>query len=165
LVRHVLGPPAERKTVVRLKDFKVTMLLADAAQHVQGKFYVMGGGWSLINPGPVMFAVAVNLQTAWHRANMKNTFRLELLDSDGEPVEVEGPDGNAVPLFLEGEFEVGRPSGIKPGTPIDGGLVWNLAVPLPADTRLEFRMTLNGETHEEWTLPFTTRASPMAQAA
>ena len=139
-----------------MRDFKVTMLLADAAQHVQGKFYVLGGGWSVINAGPVMFAVVAYVQTAWHRANMKNRFRLELLDADGAPVTVTMPDGNEHPVLLEGEFEVGRPPGLKAGTPIDGGIVWNVGVPLPADQRLEIRLTLNDETHEEWTLPFTT---------
>jgi hypothetical protein len=148
-----------------LKDFKVTMLLADAAQQVNGKLYILGGGWSVINPGPVAFAIAVYIQTAWHRANMKNTFRLELLDSDGGAVMLTGPDGEEVPLFLEGEFEVGRLPGMKHGIPIDGGFAWTLGVALPADTRLEFRMTLNGETHEEWTLPFTTRAAAVEQAA
>jgi hypothetical protein len=150
--------------VVRLKDFKVTMLLADAAQHVNGKLYILGGGWSVINSGPVAFAVAVNIQTAWDRANMRNTFRLELLDADGQPVSVPTPEGE-MPLFAEGSFEAGRPPGLKPGTPLDGGFAWTIAAVLPADQRLEFRLTVNDETHEEWTLPFTTRAAAAAQAA
>jgi hypothetical protein len=148
-----------------LRDFKVTMLLADAAQHVQGKLYVLGGGWSIIDPGAVMFAVAVYIQTAWSRANLQNEFRLELLDADGQPVLVEAPDGSEEPLALEGGFTVPRPPEVKPGTPLDGGFTWNLAVPLPADSRLVFRMTINDQTHEDWTLPFTTRPTPLAQTA
>ena len=39
------------------------MLLADSAQEVNGKLYVLGGGWSVINSGPGMFSVAVYLAT------------------------------------------------------------------------------------------------------
>ena len=148
-----------------LKDFKVTMLLADAAQRVGGKLYVLGGGWSIINPGSVMFAIAVYIQTAWTRGDTQNEFRIDLLDSDGVPVLVESPDGAEVPLFLEGDFFAPRSPEVKAGTPLDGGFIWNVALSLPADSRLEFRLTINGETHEDWTLPFTTRAAPLEEAA
>ena len=29
---------------------KVTMMLADAAQAVEGKLYILGGGWSVTGP-------------------------------------------------------------------------------------------------------------------
>lgn len=165
-----LGPPAEGKgagevEMDQLRDFKVTMLLADAAQHVSGKLYVLGAGWSVINPGTVMFAVAVYIQTAWSRANVQHEFRLELLDADGVPVLMEAPDGSEVPVALDGGFFSPRPADVKPGTPLDGGFAWNLAIALPADSRLGFRMSINGESHPDWTLPFTTRPTPIAQAA
>ena len=31
---------------------KVTILLADAAQAVEGKLYILGGGWSITGPDP-----------------------------------------------------------------------------------------------------------------
>ena len=31
---------------------KVTILLADAAQAVEGKLFVLGGGWSVTGPEP-----------------------------------------------------------------------------------------------------------------
>jgi hypothetical protein len=148
-----------------VNDFKVTMLLADFAQAVEGKLYVLGGGWSVINSGPVSFAIAIYVQTAWHQANVRHGFKLELLDADGQPVIVSTPEGEK-PLLIEGEFESGRPPGLKPGTPLDGTLAVNLAgVPLPADSRLEWRLSINGETHEDWTLPFTTRPAAAEQAA
>lgn len=140
-----------------LKDFKVTMLLADAAQFVQGKLYVLGGGWSIIQPGTVSFAVAVYIQTAWHRAGLENRFRLELLDSDGNAVLVATPAGEQ-PLLLEGAFTAPEPEGVKPGTPLDGGFSLNVVTQLPPNERLEFRLTINGESYEDWRLPFSTRA-------
>ena len=31
---------------------KVTMLLADSAQAIEGKLYILGGGWSITGPDP-----------------------------------------------------------------------------------------------------------------
>jgi len=148
---------------VVIRDFKVTMLLADAAQYVQGKLYILGGGWSIIDPGTVSFAVAVNIQTAWHRADLQNQFRLELLDSDGNAVVIPTPLGEQ-PFLVEGGFTAARPDGVKPGTPLDGGFALNVVTQLPPNARLEFRMTINGDSHEEWTLPFTTRAAPSTRS-
>src|SRR5207244_5203833 len=40
-------------------DVKVTILLADAAQAVEGKLYVLGGGWSTTGPDPAPMARAI----------------------------------------------------------------------------------------------------------
>ncbi|MGH9322921.1 MAG: DUF6941 family protein [Vicinamibacteria bacterium] len=137
---------------------KVTMLLADAAQEVGGKLYILGGGWSIIGPDPATFAIAVYMQTPWDQANLRRSFRLELLDADGQPVVMSMPNGDEQKLVIEGQHEAGRPPGLKPGTPLDGAFAVNFAgMPLPPGQRLEFRLSIDGETDEDWTLPFTTR--------
>src|SRR4051812_16597967 len=98
---------------------KVTMLLADAAQAVEGKLYILGGGWSVTGPEPTPSAVALYLQVPWDETNIRHEFHLDLVDSDGEPVEVETQAGERQPVVISGGFEVGRPAGTKPGTPID----------------------------------------------
>lgn len=144
--------------------FKITMLLADAAQEVGGKLYVLGGGWSIINAGPTNFAIAVYMQTPWDQANRRHTFRLELLDADGRQVLLPQPDGEERPFLIEGHHEAGRPAGLKPGTPLDGAFAIQFAgVRLPPGERLEFRLSIDGETHEDWTLPFTTRPETAPQ--
>jgi hypothetical protein len=152
--------------MMTVTDFKVTMLLADAAQEVDGKLYILGGGWSITGPGPATFAVAVQIQTPWDRANMQHTFRLELLDADGQAVTFPTPDGQETGLAIEGAFEVGRPPGLKAGTPLDGAFARNFAgLPLDPASRFEWRLSINGQTREEWTLPFTTRPAAAEQAA
>ena len=137
---------------------KVTMLLAEAAQAVEGKLYILGGGWSIIGPDPANFAIAVYMQIPWDQSNRQHTFKIELLDADGNPVLLPAPDGSEQPLVIEGGYEAGRPAGLKAGTPLDGTFAINFAnVALPAGERLEFRLTINGEADEDWTLPFTTR--------
>ncbi len=136
---------------------KVTMLLADYAQVAEGKLNLIGGGWSITGPEPSPFAIAVLFDIPWDRTNEKHRFRLELVDLDGEPVMTETPEGSQ-PLFVEGEFEVGRPAGIKRGTSLPVPVALNLGPQqFPGGGRYEWRLEVNGETDEDWRLPFSTR--------
>jgi hypothetical protein len=137
---------------------KVTMMLADAAQEVGGKLYILGGGWSITGPDPLPMAIALKLEVPWDRTNEQHSLLIELLDDDGNPVLVEGPEEDAVPLQVTGEFEAGRPPGIKPGTPIDSALAVNFGpLPLEPGRRYQWRLSIDGDTDEDWTLGFSTR--------
>jgi hypothetical protein len=137
---------------------KVTMLLADSAQEVGGKLYILGGGWSITGPEPLPMAIALKLEVPWDRTNEQHSLLLELLDEDGSPVLVDGANGEQVPLQVTGQFEAGRPPGIKPGTPIDSALAVNFGpLPLEKGRRYQWRLSIDGETDEDWTLGFSTR--------
>lgn len=136
---------------------KVTMLLAEAAQAVEGKLYILGGGWSIIGPDPAPMAIAIKIEVPWDQANRRHTCRLELLDSDGQPVTVDTPLGEQ-PVVIEAGFEVGRPPGLKAGTPLDLPLAINLApLSIPPGGRYEWRLTIDGEGDDDWRLAFSTR--------
>lgn len=138
---------------------KVTMLLADHAQAADGKLNIIGGGWTITGPQPSPFAIALLFDVPWDRTNEQHHFRLELLDQDGHPVIVPTPDGDQ-PLFIEGSFEVGRPPGLKRGTPIAVPTAFNMGPqPLPPGGRYEWRLTVDGESKEDWRLPFSTRSA------
>ncbi len=129
----------------------VTMMLCDAADAVGGKLYVLGGGWSLVlRPNlPTNMALAVKLAVPWSETNRRIAIRAALHTEDGEPVEVEGNE-----VFAEGEVEVGRPPGIRPGSSLDapfaltfgglalppGGYVWELTVDGHPRARTPFRV-------------------------
>jgi hypothetical protein len=137
---------------------KVTMLLADYAAAYDGKLVVVGGGWSVTGPTPTPFGIALKIEVPWDQANTKHKLRLELVDADGQPVLVPTEAGSEQPLAMEGEFETGRPPGLKPGTPLDVVLALNLPPqPIPPGGRYEWRLTIDGETDEDWRLSFTTR--------
>jgi hypothetical protein len=145
---------------------KVTLLLADAAQAVNGKLYVLGGGWSLTGPDPSAMALAVKIEVPWDRANLKHRWLLELLDEDGNAVEMpSAAAGGAVqPLRIEGEFEAGRPPGLKPGTPLDVALALNFApLPLAAGGRYVWRLSIGG-FDDDWQVAFSTRPAAPAPA-
>ncbi len=134
------------------------MLLADAAQAVNGKLYILGGGWSVAGPDPTAMALAIKIEVPWDRANVKHPWRLELLDSDGGPVELPSPpDGTLQPVRIEGELEAGRPPGMKPGTPLDVALAFNVGpIPLPPGGRFVWRLSITGYD-EDWQVAFSTR--------
>lgn len=134
------------------------MLLADYAQAAEGKLNIIGGGWNITGPAPVPSAIAILIEVPWDRTNERHEFTLELVDSDGDPVMGLGASGSEEPLRIGGQFEVGRPPGIKRGTPISFPLAINLAPqPLPPDGRYEWRLSINGESDEDWRLAFSTR--------
>ena len=134
------------------------MLLADAAQEVGGKLYILGGGWSITGPTPTPMAIALKLEVPWDRTNEHHTLLLELVDEDGTPVLVADEHGEQVPLQVSGEFEAGRPPGIKPGTPIDSALAVNFGpLQLEGGRRYQWRLSIDGDTDEDWSLGFSTR--------
>jgi hypothetical protein len=143
---------------------KVTMLLADSAQAVGGKLYILGGGWSLIGPAPTPMALAIKIDLPWDRANIKHHWRLELLDVDERPVRVDtGIDGERQPLFLEGELEVGRPPGLKAGTALDIPLAINLGpLPLEPGRQYQWRFSFRELKDQDWRVQFATRPQPPA---
>ena len=142
---------------------KVTMMLADAAQAAEGKLYILGGGWSVTGPTPSPSAIALYIQVPWDRTNVEHSFRFDLIDSDGNAVELETAADVEESITFEGTFEVGRPPGVKPGTSIDVPLAINFGpLPLPPGGRYEWRLSINQESHEDWRLPFSTR--PASQA-
>jgi hypothetical protein len=146
---------------------KVSLMLADHAQAIGGKLFICGGGWSVTGPDPQPFAIVLDIKVPWHGINVDHRVRLDLLDADGQPVEVETPEGTTQPLVIEGSFQVSPAPGVAPGTPIDAHVAINLA-PQPAITpggRYEWRLAIDGETREDWYLAFSTRAAAAERAA
>lgn len=98
-------------------------------------------------------ALAVKLSIPWDRTNEPITVVASLLTEDGNPVDV-----GAGPLAAGGDIEVGRPPGLKRGTPLDapfvfnfsgvplnpGGYVWQLEIDGEVGARSPFRVLSQG---------------------
>jgi hypothetical protein len=138
------------------------MLLADYAQVADGKLTVVGGGWSLTGPEPAPFGIAILVHVPWDQANRRHLLRLELLDADGQPVLVPSDaDEEPTPIvfFDDIEFEVGRPAGLKPGTPLELPLAINSGpLPLEPGKRYEWLLSIDGGTDDDWRLGFGVRS-------
>ena len=75
------------------------------------------------------------------------------MTADGHAVEM--PDG---PVHIQAEFEVGRP----PGHPSGAGLLAPFAcvlppLPLTPGARYEWKLSVNGESRDEWNEAFSVR--------
>lgn len=117
------------------------MLLCDASEAVNGKLYVLGGGWSHVQVPdvPVGVSLAVLVAVPWTAANEKHKLQVQLVNDDGEQVEV-----NDTPVMAGGEFEVGRPPGIKPGSPINTPLTFRFdGIALPGGGYV-FELSIDG---------------------
>ncbi len=132
-------------------------MLADSAQVADGKLFILGGGWSFIGPGVAAMAVAAVVEVPWDEANSRHHFVLSLLDEDGMPYPVPQGDGTTTSINVDGEFEVGRPAGSVPGSPINFPMALNFgAIPLLADKRLVWSLAIGQQT---WDRAFTVRSA------
>jgi hypothetical protein len=151
----------EHKTVMESR-MKVTMMLADFAQAVQGKLYIMGGGWSITGPQPCPSAIVIKIEVPWNETNQKHELKLELLDADYHPVLVPTPAGNS-PLIIAGGFEVGRPAGLIQGSSLDVPLAFNIGpIPLESGQRFIWKLSIDGKADDNWQVVFSTRQSSQA---
>jgi hypothetical protein len=87
------------------------LILADAAQVVGSKLYLLGGGWDRLNVGggfPTTQAcsLALSFSIPWEETNQRHQFTVRIVDEDGK--EAHQP--------INGNFEAGRPAGIAPGS-------------------------------------------------
>lgn len=135
---------------------RLTLMLADAAQVADGKLYVLGGGWSVLN-GAAPMAVALKVEVPWDQANLPHEWRLELLDQDGHPVGLGDPASEQAPVQVGGTIEVGRPAGLPPGTSLDVPLAVSFGVLPLQPGGYVWRVTIDGETHDTWHLAFRVR--------
>lgn len=133
------------------------MLLADAAQEVGGKLYILGGGWSIKAAVPTPMAIALKIGIPWTETNKRHDLRLQLLGEDGQEPEVIGPDGQptTAEIVVAAQFEVGRPPGLPPGTELDAPLAVSVgSIPLRPGRGYVWRLEIDGASQEHWQLPF-----------
>src|SRR5450756_8364 len=73
------------------------LLVADGADAVGGKLYLLGGGWDRLMvpqlPGPpaVPFAVALGINVPWNLTNRKLGFSVDVLDADLSLIHISEP--------------------------------------------------------------------------
>ncbi len=97
------------------------MLLCDAAQTAEGKLYILGAGWSqFLANNPTNMSLAIKLTIPWNLANEPLRVRASLVDADEGVV-----DFGMGPVALETQLEVGRPPGMRRGTPLDVSFALN----------------------------------------
>src|SRR6266536_2993451 len=133
------------------------LILADAAQSAGGKVHMLGAGWSITGTPTAPQAVVGLIKVPWDRANEQLSLRLRLEDEDGKAVVLPGPEGTLDQrIEFEAAVEVGRPPGLKHGTPIDSTFAVSVQpMPLPPG-RYTWRLQIADDV-------FSTAFSVLAQ--
>ena len=116
------------------------LILADAAQVVSNKLYMIGGGWDVLTvnsgfPADHPMAVAASFTVPWSDTNQKHSTDIEIFDEDR----------NAVMANVTAEFEVGRAPGIPPGLAQRTQLAVTLGLRIEHAGQYTIRSRVNGE--------------------
>ena len=136
---------------------RVTMLLADHAVVADGKIYVNGGGWSVRPAAPVPMYLALKFDVPWDHAGRPIAIELRLVDEDGHQVVHPGAGGDQ-PVLVAATLQVQRPMGLPPGAPIDAALAVGVPpFPLPPGRRFSWRLSVDGQSRDDWVIEFATR--------
>jgi hypothetical protein len=135
------------------------LILADAVQVVGNKLYLLGGGWDQIavnSPFPInqRLGIAVAVKVPWNETNQKHTFEVEIVSEDHS---TEQPKSL---MKMGGQFEIGRPPGIRQGQ--DQRIQMALDMTLGLDAPGIKTVIAKIEGQEMRRLDFTVSQGPMA---
>jgi hypothetical protein len=130
------------------------VILADSAQVVGNKLYLLGGGWDVVNigqPFPVQhaFAIALSFRVPWQQTNQRHAAEVRIIAEDQQEVARVGA-----------QMEVGSPVGIRPGQAQRIQMAMNLMLMLPRDGIYEIRISINGEEQPR-RASFSTVVNPL----
>ena len=118
-------------------------VLADAAQAVGGKMFILGGGWNVFRsgnyPAPVQLAVAIGMGFASNEIGIRHAVKIVIADEAGVPVVPE----------LNGQIETGQLAPDLPrGLPVKVPLAWNVSFAVPRPGRYGIVITVGSSQTE-----------------
>ena len=112
-------------------------ILADAAQAVGGKMFILGGGWNVYRsasyPAPIQLAVAIGIGFSSGEIGNRYPLKIVIADEAGVPI---------VPEFT-GQIENGQPAPDLPKeVPVKVPLAWNVSLAVPRPGRYGIVITV-----------------------
>jgi hypothetical protein len=116
--------------------------VADHAEAVNGKLYLLGAGWSDIvqpvgpngQPGVVHMGIAVSIRVGWNETNRRFPLTITVVHEDGDEI-----------AKLPAQIEAGRPPGSIPGTDFRSLLAVSANLIFPKLGRYEVRADLEDQ--------------------
>ena len=102
------------------------LMLADSAQAVDGKLYILGGAWNVLRfpefPAQLLVGIAVAIDVDWNETNRRHHLDVHFEDADG----------NAMEPTIGADFEAGRPPGAVAGADLRIVFAVNGPLAIPA---------------------------------
>jgi hypothetical protein len=134
-------------------------ILADRAEAVNGKLYLMGGGWSetvvpdISQPAPLSFALGVLVP--WNATNQQHTVRITIEDLDRRC---------PVPFELEAGFIAGRPASTRTGA-VQRVMLASSGVPVKYPGPGTYQVAVRLSTGHERRVEFQVRSTAIPPAS
>jgi hypothetical protein len=140
-------------------DFRITALLCDSVVVENGKLYIQGAGWTVLNvadfsvPQP-RIGLGLVVHVPYVRTNAVHRLDINLQDDDGvEQPLVRSPDG-ATQTKVQAQFNIGRPPNLEIGAEQPIPFALNLdGLVIPGPARYSFMIAIDDE--ERARLTFT----------
>ena len=136
-------------------------VLADHAEVVGNKLYLMGGGWDTVGaneaPAPVRLAIAAGVRIEWDETNVPIPVLITIDDDDAQEV-----------LRLQAEVNMGRPPGLPAGSSQLSQVAATVQVSLPRFGGYRVNVIAGGgESEVRRELPFrlVRRGQPQTRPA
>jgi hypothetical protein len=116
------------------------LILADAVQAVNGKLYMLGGGWTTLHAAAIPtthpLGIALGFRVPWQETNQVHRLEIKMVDADGAPV---------IPP-MQAQLEMGRPPGLRAGADQTAVIAVNAAVQFSKVGRYEVQAAVEGQT-------------------
>lgn len=126
------------------------LIVADAVEALNGKLYMLGGGWDTMQVAnfslPVAFGIGCGVLVPWNETDEEHTFTLRFEDADG---------GEVAPR-LDGAFKTGRSALLDKGasTRILLGIKARMKIPSPGGYSIVAQVDGQPETERRTTVRF-----------
>ena len=115
------------------------LMLADSAQAVDGKLYVLGGAWNILRfpefPAQLIVGIAVAIDVDWNETNRRHHLDVHFEDADG----------NGMDPRIGADFEAGRPPGAVAGADLRIVFAVNGPLSIPAAGSYAAVASIGGE--------------------
>jgi len=115
------------------------LMLADSAQAVDGKLYILGGAWNILRfpefPAQLIVGIAVAIDVDWNETNRRHHLDVHFEDADG----------NVMDPQIGADFEAGRPPGAVAGADLRIVFAVNGPLSIPAAGSYSAVASVGGE--------------------
>jgi len=136
---------------------KVTALLANHAEAVNNLLYASGAGitQAFVPPGSpapfgVQLSMAVIVAIPWTQTNQNHSLRVDLIDADGQAVNIQTGPESFEPFQAVLQFNVGRPPTLEVGEEQTVALAIGMpGLPFPALGTYRFVLYVDNSQMEE----------------